>query len=89
MNVFFDNGYPTHIHCSSLELIVTTRPTSNTRIYPTIAALIDPIRPAVYTIAIHDIVTSEVNISKMQMAALPYIPLSNLPNILKCTTSET
>ena len=86
---FLNNGYPTHIHCSSLELIVTTRSTSNTRIYPTIAALFDSIGPTVYTIAIHDIVTSEVIISKLQMTALPCIPLSNLPNILKCTTPGT
>ena len=42
--------------------------------YPTIAALLDSNRLAVYTIAvrqaIHDRVTSEVNIAKMQMAAI-------------------
>ena len=42
--------------------------------YPTIAALLDSNRLAVYTIAvrqaIHDRVTSEINFAKMQMAAI-------------------
>ena len=38
--------------------------------YPTIASLFDSNRPAVYTIAIYGRVTSEVNIAKMQMAAI-------------------
>ena len=38
--------------------------------YPTIAAIFDRKWPAVYTIAIYDRVTSEVNIPNMQMPAI-------------------
>jgi len=52
--------------------------------YPTIAALLDSNRLAVYTIAvrqaIHDRVTSEINFAKMQMAAILSLDSSWLMN---------